>query len=57
MQVILMEARGRYAEFLATKSIAQQYINKCQKYKCQKYLRYYLDFCHKHRYEETSSQK
>ncbi len=51
MLVVSTEVRIRYAEFLVKKGIAQKYI-----YKCQKYLRYYLDFCQKYRHEPGTAQ-
>lgn len=52
MLVRPIEVRVRYAELLANKGIAQSYINNCQKY-----LRYYLDFCHKYRHEAATVQR
>lgn len=43
MLVAPTEIKTGYAEFLTQKNIAQKYTHKCQKY-----LRYYLDFCHKY---------
>ncbi|BHH82357.1 integron integrase [Desulforhopalus sp. 52FAK] len=51
MLALPTEIRIRYAEFLVKKGIAQNYI-----YKCQKYLRYYLDFCHKYRHDSSTVQ-
>ena len=51
MLVVPTEVRIKYAEFLDKKGIAQKYI-----YKCQKYLRQYLDFCQKYRYEPATDQ-
>jgi len=51
MLVVPTEVRSRYAEFLARKDIAQKYISTCQKY-----LRYYLDFCQRYQHESTTVQ-
>ncbi len=48
MLIIPKETQTGYAEFLAHKNVPQQYINKCQKW-----LRYYLDFCKKYHYEKA----
>ena len=45
MLVVSTGVKTGFAEFLVKKGIAQKYI-----YKCQKYLRYYLDFCQKYRH-------
>lgn len=51
MLAVPTEIRVRYAEFLTGRGVAQKYVNKCQKW-----LRYYLDFCKKYHYEKTTSQ-
>lgn len=51
MLVVPAETRVRYAEFLTQKGVAQIHIGKCQKW-----LRYYLDFCEKYRYETATSR-
>ncbi|MBM9518605.1 integron integrase [Desulforhopalus vacuolatus] len=51
MLVVPADVRIRYADFLDKKGIALQHI-----YKCQKYLRYYLDFCQKYRHEASTVQ-
>ncbi len=51
MLVVPTEVRTGFAEFLVKKDIAQKYI-----YKCQKYLRYYLDFCQKYRHGSGTVQ-
>lgn len=51
MLVVPEEVRVRYAEFLARRSVAKRYVNKCQKW-----LRYYLDFCTKYQHETATSQ-
>ncbi|SHH94699.1 integron integrase [Desulfofustis glycolicus] len=51
MLVVPAETRVRYAEFLTQKGVAQIYGEKCQKW-----LRYYLDFCEKYRYETATSR-
>jgi integron integrase len=51
MLVVPTEIKIKYAEFLAKNGIAQNYINKCQKY-----LRYYLDFCQKYHHDPVTSQ-
>jgi len=51
MLVVPIEIRSRYAEFLAQRSVAQIYVNKCQKW-----LRYYLDFCSKYQHKTTTAQ-
>jgi hypothetical protein len=38
--VVPTGVRVRFAEFLAQRGVAQIYVNRCQKW-----LRYYLDFC------------
>jgi integron integrase len=51
MLVVPTEVRIRFAAFLDKKGIALKHI-----YKCQKYLRYYLDFCHKYGHEAATVQ-
>lgn len=51
MLAVLPGIRIRYAEFLAREDIAQKYISICQKY-----LRYYLDFCQRYQHESTTAQ-
>lgn len=51
MLVVPREVRVGYGEFLARRGVAEKYI-----YKCQKYLRYYLDFCWKYHHEQATVQ-
>ena len=51
MRVVPTEIRKRYAEFLTRKGVAQKY-----HYRCQKYLRYYLDFCQKYHHDSETIQ-
>ncbi|WP_136796580.1 integron integrase [Desulfosediminicola ganghwensis] len=51
MLVVPTEVRVRYAEFLAQRGVAQIYVNKCQKW-----LRYYLDFCEKYQHETATTR-
>lgn len=51
MLVVSTEVRVSYAEFLTRRGVAQIHVNKCQKW-----LRYYLDFCQKYKYKTASSQ-
>ncbi len=50
MLVVPTEVKTAFTEFLVKKGIAQKHI-----YKCQKYLRYYLDFCQKYRHGSGTS--
>lgn len=50
MLLVPTEIKGKYAEFLALRGVAQIYVNKCQKW-----LRYYLDFCMKYQYKAATS--
>jgi len=45
------EIRVRYAQYLAQRGVAQIYVNRCQKW-----LRYYLDFCVKYQHESSTLQ-
>jgi len=51
MLAVPAEVRVRYAEFLAGRGVAKIYVNKCQKW-----LRYYSDFCEKYPHETPASQ-
>lgn len=51
MLVVPTDVRVGYSEFLAQRGVAQIYLNTCQKW-----LRYYLDFCEKYRYETETSR-
>lgn len=51
MLVVPTEVRVRYAAFLVQKGVAPVYVNKCQKW-----LRYYLDFCEKYQHKTKSTQ-
>ncbi len=51
MLVVPTEVRVRYAEFLAQRGVAQIYVNRCQKW-----LRYYLDFCVKYQNDTATSR-
>ena len=51
MLVVPTEVRMGYAAFLDQKGIAQKYIPLCQKY-----LRYYLDFCQKYDHKSGTPQ-
>jgi len=52
MLVVPTEVRVRYAEFLTQRGVARIYVNKCQKW-----LRYYLDFCEKYRHETANASE
>ncbi len=51
MLVLLTDVRDGYAAFLAQRGVAQIYVITCQKW-----LRYYLDFCKKSRHETATSR-
>jgi hypothetical protein len=50
MFVVPQAVRDGYGEFLIGKGITHQ-----DKYTCQKWLRFYLDFCSKYQHDATSS--
>lgn len=45
------KVRAKYAEFLNRRGVQKIYVNKCQKW-----LRYYLDFCSKYQHEPGTSK-
>lgn len=51
MLIVPEEVKVRYGEFLTRRDVAEKYVNKCQKW-----LRYYLDFCNKYQHEAAASQ-
>lgn len=51
MLVVPTDVRVRYSVFLAQRGVAQIYVNKCQKW-----LRYYLDFCVKYQFETATKR-
>lgn len=51
MLVVSKEVQIAYANFLSRKGIVQSVL-----YKYQKWLRFYLDFCHKYQHEIVSKR-